>query len=121
MSIIIVKGRKSSDTNRDTRLFEWCNEFVESEGRTPTRKEAARKALELSNDPTFKASKGWLDKFSRKFDVEFTPLKVFPSRNKNSRHGSVLDSSMTDSVDIDSSSCYSGTPRVKDIDDDFRS
>ena len=78
----VVKGRKTSDANRDTTLFEWCIEFQKEKGRPPTRKEAAKRALELSSDEQFKASKGWLDKFSKKYQVEFTPLKVFPSRGK---------------------------------------
>jgi hypothetical protein len=77
-----TKGRKSNDIPRDTALLEWCRDFQSETGRMPTRKEAGKKALELNNDPKFKASKGWLDKFSRKFDIEFTPLKVFPPKVK---------------------------------------
>lgn len=90
-NLFVAKGRKSSDSQRDADLQEWCNNYFKDNGRHPTRKEAAKRALELSNDPTFKASKGWLDKFSRKFNIEFTPLKVFPSRKKKSDIGSISE------------------------------
>jgi len=80
-----VKGRKSNDIPRDKALSEWCRKFQSDTGRAPTRKEAGKKALELNNDPTFKGSKGWLDKFSKKFQIEFTPLKVFPPKVKKGK------------------------------------
>jgi len=69
--------------------------------------------LELSKDIEFKASKGWLDKFSRKYDIEFTPLKVFPSRAKKHRMPGEegFGSSMSES--FETSSVNSGmSPRV---------
>ena len=56
--------------------------FQTEHGRPPSRKETTAKALELSGDPSFQASKGWLDKFSRKFNIEFTPLKIIPPRGR---------------------------------------
>lgn len=41
----------------------------------PTRKEFTSMALKLSNDTEFKASKGWLDKFSKRHRLDFTPSK----------------------------------------------
>jgi hypothetical protein len=77
-----VKGRKSNDPSRDQALHLWCMDFQNEHGRPPSRKEATQKALELSGDPNFQASKGWLDKFSRKYHIEFTPLKIIPPRNR---------------------------------------
>mmetsp|Transcript_5753 Transcript_5753/g.4945 ORF Transcript_5753/g.4945 Transcript_5753/m.4945 type:complete len:196 (+) Transcript_5753:654-1241(+) len=73
--------------------------YQKDNSRPPTRKEAAKKALELSNDPTFKASKGWLDKFSRKNSIEFTPLKIFPSRKKRSELGSQTSEDASPSIE----------------------
>jgi hypothetical protein len=77
-----VKGRKSNDPSRDQALHRWCMDFQNEHGRPPSRKEATQKALELSGDPNFQASKGWLDKFSRKYNIEFTPLKIIPPRGR---------------------------------------
>jgi hypothetical protein len=88
-----VKGRKTTDPNRDQTLYEWCSLFQREYGRAPTRKEATKKALELSGDPTFQASKGWLDKFSRKYNIEFTPLKIIPPKNKKKPEEFLLDDS----------------------------
>lgn len=96
-----VKGRKTNDPNRDQTLYDWCLEFQKETGRPPTRKEATKKALELSEDPSFQASKGWLDKFSRKFQIDFTPLKIIPPKHRKKVDGFLLDS--------DSGSALSGS------------
>lgn len=94
-----VKGRKTNDPNRDHALYDWCIAFQRDCGRAPTRKEATKKALELSADSSFQASKGWLDKFSKKFNYEFTPLKIIPPKKKkgdgfiDSDSGSTLSNS----------------------------
>ena len=63
-------------------MYEWCLIFHREHGRSPTRKEATKRGLEISEDPSFQASKGWLDKFSRKYQIEFTPLKIVPPKLK---------------------------------------
>lgn len=101
-----VKGRKSTDPVRDEVLFKWCSEFEKSHGRPPSRKETTERALELSGDPNFQASKGWLDKFSRKYHIEFTPLKIIPPRGRkkmktDSESGSAtsnMESALTESI-----------------------
>lgn len=99
-----VKGRKTNDPNRDQALYDWCLSFQRDYNRAPTRKEATKKALEISEDSTFQASKGWLDKFSRKYNIEFTPLKTIPGKNKMSGSG-FLDS---DSGSFSDASSYEG-------------
>jgi len=79
----LVKGRKSNDAARDKALFDWCIQYQQTSGKPPTRRETAKKALELTNDANFKASKGWLDKFSRRYAIDFTPLKVFNKKVSN--------------------------------------
>jgi hypothetical protein len=87
-----VKGRKSNDPSRDQALHQWCMDFQNEHGRPPSRKEATQKALELSGDRTFQASKGWLDKFSRKYHIEFTPLKIIPPRGSRKKVKTECDS-----------------------------
>lgn len=112
-----VKGRKTSDASRDQALYEWCLKFQQEKGRAPTRKEAAQVALEYSHDEAFKASKGWLDKFSKKYQIDFTPLKVFPSRAKKlKKEGDLGESEETPSRD-GTSSIYSDSHR-KDLSED---
>mmetsp|Transcript_25335 Transcript_25335/g.22367 ORF Transcript_25335/g.22367 Transcript_25335/m.22367 type:complete len:183 (+) Transcript_25335:382-930(+) len=112
-----VKGRKTSDAVRDTLLVEWCMQFQKDNGRPPTRREATKKALQLSKDTEFKASKGWLDKFSRKFEIEFTPMKVFSG--KGSRKGSgQLDSPLNDSYEVSSPALSGMSSQRRDSDTD---
>jgi hypothetical protein len=94
-----VKGRKSTDPVRDEVLFKWCSEFEKSHGRPPSRKETTERALELSGDPNFQASKGWLDKFSRKYHIEFTPLKIIPPRGRKKMKTDSESGSATSSIE----------------------
>jgi hypothetical protein len=87
-----VKGRKSNDPSRDQALHKWCMDFQNEHGRPPSRKEATQRALELSGDSNFQASKGWLDKFSRKYHIEFTPLKIIPPRGTKKKVKTEYDS-----------------------------
>ena len=71
-----VKGKKTNDPARDDALMEWYSDFKTENGRPPNRREIKQKALQLSKDPQFMASKGWLDKFSKKFCVDIAPIKL---------------------------------------------
>jgi hypothetical protein len=108
-----VKGRKTTDPNRDQTLYEWCSLFQREYGRAPTRKEATKRALELSGDPTFQASKGWLDKFSRKYNIEFTPLKIIPPKNKKKAGGFLEDDSGSAFSNSDSSGVDNISPLLQ--------
>jgi hypothetical protein len=108
-----VKGRKTTDPNRDQTLYEWVSLFQREYGRAPTRKEATKKALELSGDPTFQASKGWLDKFSRKYNIEFTPLKIIPPKNKKKADGFLEDDSGSAFSNSDSSGIDNISPLLQ--------
>lgn len=53
-----------------TKLLDWYKDTSKIKGRKITTKEFKEKALKLSNDPTFRASKGWLQKFRRRHKIK---------------------------------------------------
>jgi len=69
-------GRKIKDPTMEMKLLEWYNEYIlkeEAEFITPTLFKA--KALELSTSSTFIASKGWMDKFKLKHNLNILKEK----------------------------------------------
>ena len=63
-------GRKEKDPEMESLLYEWYNEFHVNKKNYITSKVLKNKALELSNYKDFVASKDWLNKFKRKYNVE---------------------------------------------------
>ena len=63
-------GRKRMDEEMELDLYNWCIQEGLNLGRPVTRKMIRQRALELSKFPNkFKASKGWTDKFVKKFNL----------------------------------------------------
>lgn len=60
-------GRKEKDPDLHRKLYEWYVERVKN-GKV-TMVQLKEKALELSNSNMFTASKGWLDKFKKKYNI----------------------------------------------------
>ena len=52
------------------QLMDWYTATSKQKGRVITTKEFKRKALEFSKDSTFRASKGWLQKFRRRHNIK---------------------------------------------------
>ena len=52
------------------QLMDWYTVTSKQKGRIITTKEFKRKALEFSKDSTFRASKGWLQKFRRRHNIK---------------------------------------------------
>ena len=52
-----------------TKLLKWFKNYHEKEGHKVTTKEFKKKALFFSNDSTFRASKGWLQKFRKRHHI----------------------------------------------------
>ena len=50
----------------EKKLLEWYHSNNIIQGNKITTKDFKNKALELSKDPKFKASKGWLQKFRKR-------------------------------------------------------
>ena len=52
------------------KLLDWYKDTSKIKGRKITTREFKEKALKLSKDPTFRASKGWLQKFRRRHKIK---------------------------------------------------
>ena len=52
------------------QLMDWYKTTSREKGRIITTKEFKCKALEFSKDKTFRASKGWLQKFRRRHNIK---------------------------------------------------
>ena len=52
------------------KLLDWYYNDIKTKGRKITTREFKDKALKLSKDPTFRASKGWLQKFRRRHNIK---------------------------------------------------
>ena len=59
-------GRKSKNPNLETNLINWINKSIINNF-FPGSKDIRKKALEFSNDSNFQASKGWFEKFKKKY------------------------------------------------------
>ena len=68
-------GRKTMDPRMEHRLLDWIkDEFNRNKG-LPDSKEIKSKARSFSENETFKASKGWCDKFLKRNDHLFNALR----------------------------------------------
>ena len=52
------------------KLLEWYRVTTKLKGQKVTTKEFKEKALKFSKDPTFRASKGWLQKLRRRHKIK---------------------------------------------------
>jgi hypothetical protein len=54
----------------EKKLFEWYYSNYIIRGNRITTRDFKKKALELSKDSTFRASKGWLQKFRKRYIIK---------------------------------------------------
>ena len=54
----------------EKKLLRWYHTCDIYKGNKITTKDFKKKALEFSNDVTFKASKGWLQKFRKRYIIK---------------------------------------------------
>lgn len=54
----------------EEKLLDWFNIYHKKEGYKVTTKEFKEKAKLFSKDPTFKASKGWYQKFMKRNKIK---------------------------------------------------
>lgn len=57
----------------EEKLYQWIVGQQKTSGELLTRFEIKKKAKEMSSVDTFKASKGWLDKFKKRFGIIVRP------------------------------------------------
>ena len=63
-------GRKTQDPQMEVKLIEWYHDYHNVKNFPITAKLIKKKALEFSLCQDFSASKGWLEKFKKKFNLE---------------------------------------------------
>lgn len=61
-----MSGRKIRDMEMEVKLASWFRRQNYSKNNPPNKKRIVKKALEYSKLESFKASKGWLDKFLKR-------------------------------------------------------
>jgi hypothetical protein len=75
-------GRKTMDPEMEESLLKWIEKIMyDNDGIFPESKDIKLKAKEFSSNPTFKASKGWCDKFIKRNSMLFDHFK---KKDKNS-------------------------------------
>ena len=67
-------GRKCKNPNLETNLINWINKSINNNF-FPNSSDIRKKALELASDVSFLASKTWLEKFKRKYNIIYIPKK----------------------------------------------
>ena len=67
-------GRKTKEPELEEKICHWINQ-MKLKGMLPTSNQTREKALQLSKDKKFIASKGWLEKFKKKFDITLAKKK----------------------------------------------
>ena len=70
-------GRKTRNPEMEDKLVEWYREEING-GANVSAKMIRDKAVEISGDKDFLASKGWLEKFKKKFGI-----RIATHKNKN--------------------------------------
>ena len=69
--IIIGGGRKIRDPEMETKLFDWYTQ-LKTQNIPVTPKMIKQKALDMTKLENFIASKGWLEKYKKKFKLELS-------------------------------------------------
>ena len=54
----------------ENNLLKWYYLYHIVQGNKVTTKDFKKKALDFSSDSTFKASKGWLQKFRKRYNIQ---------------------------------------------------
>ena len=80
-------GRKTKNPEMEEKLVEWYNEISKENGVSVTSKMVREKAMKISEDKDFLASKGWLEKFKKKFNI-----RINSNRNKRFKKKSLSES-----------------------------
>ena len=70
-------GRKTRNPEMESKLVEWYKDVI-NQNISVSAKMIRDKAVEISEDKDFLASKGWLEKFKKKFNI-----RIVPHKNKN--------------------------------------
>jgi hypothetical protein len=69
-------GRKTRNPEMESKLVEWVEDTTKNHNINVTSKMIRDKAVEISEDKDFLASKGWLEKFKKKFNIRISNHKT---------------------------------------------
>ena len=103
-------GRRKLDQGLESALYDWCLQEGIRIGRPVSRAQIKAKAIEICAHPDkFRASKGWVDKFVKKFKVRKTvtdrlkSMGVYPAkrRQKQSQSNSFMRQIKTEQERVD--------------------
>ena len=70
LSFTLGGGRKTQDPEMEMKLIEWYHDYHIEKNFPITARLIKKKALEFSLCKDFAASKGWLEKFKKKYNLE---------------------------------------------------
>ncbi len=70
------QGRKTSDPSMEKRLFQMITDHQRDHSRLPPKQTIVSFAKEHSQQPGFKASKGWFDKFVKRYGFKLKQFRV---------------------------------------------
>ena len=102
-------GRKTKNPKMEEQLVQWYNE-VKKRNVNVTAKMIREKAVEISNDKDFLASKGWLEKFKKKNGIQIV-------NNKRRRNDSLETENNNTMNDNTNKYCYRNN-KEKELDKD---
>ena len=74
-------GRKIKDPEMEDKLYKWYLDEV-NKNHYITAKDVKRKALSLTKNSDFIASKGWLEKFRKKYQLKLTKENELNQKKK---------------------------------------
>lgn len=76
----------------ENSLFEWCLQEIKFQKKLLTRSSIKQKARSLSQYPgTFKASKGWLDKFMKRYNYAERAKQIFEDIKREEDGGEIFE------------------------------
>ena len=108
-------GRKTKNPRMEEQLVQWYNEIIKK-NLNVTAKMIRDKAVEISNDKDFLASKGWLEKFKKKNGIQVVSSKRIRKGNDFSMDYNTINYNIVNNNTISNNSSGNGNYRnVKKI------
>ena len=108
-------GRKTKNPRMEEQLVQWYNEIIKK-NLNVTAKMIRDKAVEISNDKDFLASKGWLEKFKKKNGIQVVSSKRIRKGNDISMDYNTINYNIVNNNTISNNSSGNGNYRnVKKI------
>jgi hypothetical protein len=107
-------GRKTKDPTMEKNVVEWIRK-KQNNGELVDTKMIKKIALKLSKDKSFLASKGWLEKLKKKYNLKISKISKRNKNNNNSKSDfdendfNIDNFHNNNKMDLDSKSSYVGS------------